>query len=58
MNAAILILLPLGLAVIAYGLTLMEMSRQVPPVVPPEWATDPDGRPVPTNFNPPPSDNP
>ena len=55
MNAAILILLPLGLAVIAYGLTLMEMSRQVPPFVTPKWAADRYGRQYPANFNPPPA---
>jgi hypothetical protein len=37
----------------AYGLTLMEMDQQVPPFVPPEWATDRDGRKHPANFNPP-----
>jgi hypothetical protein len=53
MNAAILILLPLGLVAIAYVVTLTERSRPVPPFVTPEWATDRYGRPFPTNFNPP-----
>ena len=57
MNAATLILLPLGLVAIAYAVTLTERSRPVPPFVTPEWATDRYGRPFPTNFNPP-SDNP
>jgi hypothetical protein len=54
MNAAIMSLLPLGLIVIAYGITLTERSRPVPPFVTPEWATDRYGRQYPANFNPPP----
>ena len=53
MNAAIMSLLPLGLIVIAYGVTLTERSRPVPPFVTPEWATDRYGRQYPANFNPP-----
>lgn len=53
MNAATLILLPLGLVAIAYAVTLTERSRPVPPFVTPEWATDRYGRPFPTNANPP-----
>jgi hypothetical protein len=54
MNAATLILLPLGLVAIAYAVTLTEWSRPVPPFVTPEWATDRYGRQYPANFNPPP----
>ena len=54
MNAATLILLPLGLVAIAYSVTLTERSRTVPPFTAPEWATDRDGRKHPANFNPPP----
>jgi hypothetical protein len=55
MNAAIMSLLPLGLIVIAYGVTLTERSRPVQPFVTPEWATDQYGRQYPANFNPPPA---
>lgn len=54
MKAATLILLPLGLVAIAAVMALTERSRPVPPCTIPEWATDRQGRAVPSNFNAPP----
>jgi len=53
MNAATLILLPLGLVAIAYVMALTERSRPAPPFTAPKWATDRYGRQYPANFNPP-----